>query len=84
MELAVNEPQMTVPKKKTPFEAPLVPVKLSIQFDAADYAWAKRRSEEFFGRRGIGLYVRRLVREDRKACGDVAGEGRPLGSFLQT
>ena len=52
------------------------PVKLSIQFEAADYAWAKRRSEELFGRRGIGLYVRRLVREERKM---LEGTANPVG-----
>ena len=40
-------------------------VKLSIAFYPDDYAGAHERSTELFGRRGIALYVRKLVQRDK-------------------
>ena len=48
--------------------APVVTtVKRSVVFDKPEYDWATARSEELYGRRGFGLYLRKLVREDHKA-----------------
>ena len=41
-------------------------VKRSIVFEPGDYAWAEARAKDLYGRRGLGLYIRMLVREDRK------------------
>lgn len=41
-------------------------VKVSVAFEPEDYLWVLKRSTELFGRRGIGLYVRQLIREDKE------------------
>ena len=67
------EPETEQTPRKAPFESPCEPVKLSVQLEAEDYGWAKRRAEDLYGRRGIGLYVRKLIREDRKLASERAG-----------
>lgn len=42
-------------------------IKVSVAFEPQDYDWVLRRSTSLFGRRGIGLYVRQLIKEDRQA-----------------
>ncbi len=52
-------------------------VKVSVAFEVRDYDWAVERAAEAYGRRGIGMYIRRLVREDRdrERVRGVVGDG---------
>src|SRR5512146_1303158 len=59
-------------------EAPVDPhrmVKRSVDFEAADYAWALGRSTELYGRRGMGLYLRKLIKLDREWVERIRGSG---------
>lgn len=41
-------------------------IKVSIAFEPMDYEWAKTRAQELYGRRGMGLFIRKLVRDDKR------------------
>lgn len=50
-------------------------VKVSVAFEPVDYDWLLARSTELYGRRGIGLYIRNLVKEDREQAYMLAAQG---------
>jgi hypothetical protein len=51
--------------------------KVSVAFEREDYDWCVGRARDLYGRRGIGMYLRSLVREDRRAS-----ESAPLNESL--
>lgn len=58
-------------------EPPKSLIKVSVAFEPGDYEWARARATELYGRRGIGLYIRSLVKEDCRIEG-FRGVGKEM------
>lgn len=43
-------------------------IKVSVAFEPRDYDFVFNRAAELYGRRGLGLYIRQLVKQDREDC----------------
>lgn len=44
-------------------------IKISVAFEPDDHDWVQERARDLYGRRGIAMYIRKLVREDRDQVG---------------
>lgn len=64
----------------SPEEHPPGLVKISVAFEPQDYAWVVERSKALYGRRGQGMYLRKLVKLDRESVSipEMAHQGQKL------